>query len=1171
MSTDDMTSSLRRQLITISVPLVLLALGTSLTWIGSQPAAPALLMLAVLAANRTGCGKATLQVALIATACLAAGFLVTATLPDLGQSLWFISIWGAAGLLSWHPGLASRGPTELEQALEGGPAGLVVTDTTGRIVSVNETLAATLRTQKNTLVGSHLESLLGGQVWQLIQKNAAILAAGDTMSAEFECNAGASTRAFHAHGTLIRGRLDKKPLYVIQVTDRTPERIAEDEAKQTIAQLRKILSRSSEAIFVLNRKLSVTFANHAAAAISNHEPSALIGQPFYDLVLPKHRRLFMKSLEALNHHHGQEFSVGTLTFGRFKQTQAATRLVKIQSTPGPAYAVICALDSADTRTATVATEARFARIFHRNPEAMMVLRAADGVVADINEGFTHLLGYTQEDAIGETERALLNWTNRTERTALVKQLERDREVINYETSFRSKSGDQVNVEISLRYIEIDGQLSVLCLGRNINTRISAEAALVETEEKFKTVFTESPDGILLIRQADGEITDLNDAFFRRSGYGRNDYIGQRFVEFLPDDAKAEFQRQIRALNPKDNFENQEITFVNRDGSLSPSLISGAVLELDGEPYTMVIAKDITEQRATEDRLRRSEQQFRGIFENTPIGILLVDTSGRIFQANHTAETLLAYDKQQMNGLHVSRLVPSKDQPELKQLLKRLSSSASPLEKSERKLICQNDIEIWANVNVLLQRDRKNQPSYFIVQIADITDIKSSQAQMEQMAFYDTLTKLANRRLFQDRLAQAIEATTRHGRSAALLYLDLDNFKRINDTLGHEAGDFLLREVADRLRRCVRKEDTVGRSGGDEFTILLNEISSPSDAGLVAQKILNHLREPINLDGHPLVITSSIGITTLNGVGADANRLMRNADLAMYKAKERGRNNYQFYSKDLNHEAVQRLRTEYEIRQAFEQDQFELYYQPKISLTTMQIVGVESLIRWNHPARGLLGPEEFIQIAEDTDIIIDIGTWVIEEACRAAQILNAGAVRPINMAINISPRQFRDPNLATTLRRSLQEMQLEPSTIEVEITERMLINDVQAAETRVNRFAAIGVNITIDDFGTGYSSLGYLKRFPINTVKVDRSFVAGLPENSDDLAIAKAVIAMAHQFNMEVVAEGVETTQQLQCLKEEHCEYAQGYLFSRPIPLREIRALLTTGPSLTYAGRARAQT
>jgi diguanylate cyclase (GGDEF)-like protein len=386
-------------------------------------------------------------------------------------------------------------------------------------------------------------------------------------------------------------------------------------------------------------------------------------------------------------------------------------------------------------------------------------------------------------------------------------------------------------------------------------------------------------------------------------------------------------------------------------------------------------------------------------------------------------------------------------------------------------------------------------------------------------------------------------------------LDLDNFKRVNDTLGHDIGDSLLREVAGRLKKCVRKEDTVARPGGDEFTILLNEIGTPSDAGMVAEKILNHLREPITISGHPLVVTTSIGITLLPGDGIEPNLLTRNADLAMYQAKERGRNNYQFYSDDLNTNAVTRLRTEYEIRQALEREEFRLVYQPKVSLKTQEIIGVECLIRWDHPERGALGPIEFIEVAEETGTIIDIGNWVIEEACKAAQLINEERATPIHIAVNISPRQFRDPNFSATIRRCIREMQMIPSQLELEITETMLMHDVEAAEETIKHLCDLGVQLAIDDFGTGYSSLSYLKRFPINTVKVDKSFVMDIPENQDDMAITAAVIAMAHQLKMEVVAEGVQTREQLEFLLEHKCEYAQGYLFSRPLALNDMRQLL----------------
>ena len=357
-------------------------------------------------------------------------------------------------------------------------------------------------------------------------------------------------------------------------------------------------------------------------------------------------------------------------------------------------------------------------------------------------------------------------------------------------------------------------------------------------------------------------------------------------------------------------------------------------------------------------------------------------------------------------------------------------------------------------------------------------------------------------------------------------------------------------------RCVRKEDTVGRPGGDEFTVLLSEIRTPSDASLVAEKILKTLSQPLNISGHQLVITPSIGIAIIPDDGRDANALMKNADLAMYRAKEHGRNNFQFYSEEMNTNAVNRLRTEYELRRALEREEFELYYQPKVRLSDQRIVGMECLIRWHHPERGLLSPVEFIDIAEETGAIVDMGTWVIAEACRAGKSLCDQLGSELEIAINISPRQFKDPNLVSTIRRALRETGLNPTSLEIEITETMLMSDVEAANQTVQKLHQLGLKLAIDDFGTGYSSLNYLKKFPIDTVKVDRSFIMDIPESADDMAITSAVIAMAHRLNMSVVAEGVETRDQLEFLQSNGCEFAQGYLFSKPLPIASIRPMLS---------------
>jgi diguanylate cyclase (GGDEF)-like protein/PAS domain S-box-containing protein len=604
---------------------------------------------------------------------------------------------------------------------------------------------------------------------------------------------------------------------------------------------------------------------------------------------------------------------------------------------------------------------------------------------------------------------------------------------------------------------------------------------------------------------------------------------------------------------------------DKSGRQIPALLSATVVELEGEPCVLCIVKDVSELRKAQSRLQASEQRFRGAFENAPIGIILLDTRGYIFEANRFASDLLDYDPDALNGVHISRLLPAEDRGDLKSQLESLVRGREVTSYTERRMVCASGLEIWTNCHIVLQRGADDEPSYCIMQIADVTEVKHNQRRMERLAFFDTLTELANRRLFNDRLSHAIEHALRSQRRAALLYLDLDQFKRVNDTLGHDAGDELLQEVSRRLLRCVRKEDTVGRPGGDEFTILLYDVSSPTDAGHVAEKILTALREPVIISGHQLVVTTSIGIATIPDDGVDANALLKNADLAMYRAKEQGRNNFQFYSEELNANAEKRLRTEYELRRALERGEFELFYQPKMRLADQALVGVESLLRWRHPDRGLVTPDGFISIAEETGDIVEIGSWVIQEACAAGSRMVEQQGRLLSIGVNISPRQFRDPNLVATVRQALRQAQLPPACLELEITETMLMHDVEAASETLHRLHELGVKLAIDDFGTGYSSLNYLKKFPIDTVKVDRSFIMDIPDSADDKAISAAVIAMAHRLNMAVVAEGVETAAQLEFLLANDCDYGQGYLFGRPVPLGELRPLLAPkGPRASSA-------
>ncbi|MBT7333097.1 MAG: EAL domain-containing protein [Gammaproteobacteria bacterium] len=1059
------------------------------------------------------------------------------------------------GLLGWPASKLWWSPEDCVTALEDPSTGVLITDFHGSILSANATATQLLQHEKAITQGCPINDLIDDTLWQAVRSTLLDETYDPTQSLSFTITPNCGPE--HALTCVTRriiNRASNASYCIFQLKEIACQSGAKRTATSANLQLRRIVGKSSDVVVFTDSKLTITWANNNAHNAFNTD---LIGKPAYYFIDPDHHQDFMKIMQQFTQKNRNEAALNGIRLVEGEHTMTTGRAVRLKLPEAPGYAMIFStvMEQQQALAESRINQARFSQVFHGTPDAILLLRAADTMVLDFNEGFSRLLGYSREAAVGELEVDLKFWANATERAAIIQHLAEHREIINRETTLRTALGVVVHVEISLRYVEIDNDLCLLCIGRDITKRISAEAALVESEEKFEKMFSQSPDGIVILRHSDGVITDLNDALLNRSGYQRTELIGRSIYDAgrLIDD--RDLAQASQTLTQEHMLTNCAVSFLTKEGEPVPALISASIVELSGEEHIMIIAKDISKQRTTEERLRSSEERFRGIFKNAPFGIMLIDLTGRVFQANRTATELLAYDEQELSGLHISRLIPEEDHKDLNDSLSSMTTNNNVSNRSERRMICNNGLELWTNFHTVLQKNSQGQAQYYIVQIADITSIKRSQQRMERMAFYDTLTNLANRRLFHERLEHAIEQSLRNKRASALLYLDLDNFKRVNDTLGHQMGDQLLREVATRLQQCVRSTDTVGRTGGDEFTILLTEIGAPHDAGAVAQKILNHLREPIQISGYPLIVTTSIGISMLPDDSLDPNELMRNADLAMYKAKEHGRNNYQFYSEDLNINAANRLRIEYQIRQALERDEFELFYQPKISLSDHRIVGVESLIRWHHPDLGLIGPDEFIAVAEETGSIIDIGAWVIKQACHACQVLSAQQQTPIQVAINISPRQFRDPNLVATMRRSLLDAELDPQNIEIEITETMLMQDINAAQNTINQLSKLGVRLAIDDFGTGYSSLNYLKRFPINTVKIDRSFVVDLPSNADDMAITRAVIAMAHQLKMEVVAEGVETKEQLAFLKQHQCEYAQGWLFSQALPLKQMLSLL----------------
>jgi PAS domain S-box-containing protein len=464
-------------------------------------------------------------------------------------------------------------------------------------------------------------------------------------------------------------------------------------------------------------------------------------------------------------------------------------------------------------------------------------------------------------------------------------------------------------------------------------------------------------------------------------------------------------------------------------------------------------------------------------------------------------------------------------------------------------------------------------------IQDVTERKRAEQEIRRLAHFDSLTGLANRKFFGDRLERTVMRARRNGERIAVMFVDLDRFKRINDTLGHAAGDILLNEVARRLSLCVRAGDyfarddhesvganeaakaKIARLGGDEFTVLLDAIGHPQDAAKVARRILKEISSPFNLEGRELVVTASIGISVFPDDAADAHAMLKNADAAMYRSKELGRNTYQFSAKEMNTEIFEKLTMEGELRRALEHGQFELHYQPKFDLRNGRVVGLEALVRWRHPKRGLLSPVDFIPLAEEIGLIVQIGEWVLDAACRQLTEWRSLGLGDVNVAINLASPSFQQADLVSRVAATLRQFGVRPEQLTVEATESILLRDVADPVSTLMHLRDLGVRISIDDFGTGYSSLSYLRRFPIDQLKIDRSFVKEMTENAHDSAICSAIISLGRGLELEVVAEGVETAQQAHALRLQGCHLMQGYLFGRPVPAEETTPLLQRPPVL----------
>ncbi len=700
-----------------------------------------------------------------------------------------------------------------------------------------------------------------------------------------------------------------------------------------------------------------------------------------------------------------------------------------------------------------------------------------------------------------------------------------------------------------------------------NSKLKEELQEVrESEERFRQIADNVREVFFMISAETDEILYISPAY--ENVWGRTcESLYQDPESWLmaihPEDsgkALATLETQFRT---GDEF-REDYRIVRPDDSIRwVSVRAFPVRNAEGKFNRFVgIAEDITQRKLAEQAMRKSEERFRLTFEMAPIGMAITTLDGRFKKVNQSLCEALDYTESELLKLGFADISHRDDIDFHLSLEQKLAYGEESDFQIEKRYISKHGRPVDTLLKVAVVRDGNGRALHFNNQIVDITERKKMEQQLFHDALHDSLTGLPNRVLFMNRLEQELKRVkTQSSYLFAVLFLDLDRFKLVNDSMGHLVGDKLLMEIARRLESCVRPTDTVARLGGDEFTILLENIENIDTATKIADTIYTALNVPFTLENYELVTTASIGIA-LSSHGYDRPEdILRDADLTMYSAKEQGKARYEVFDRSMHTRAIERLHIENDLRRGLEREEFEVYYQPIISLITNKLSGFEALARWNHPTKGFISPTNFIPISEETGLILPLGSWLLEEACRQLKTWQIKYPQdfPLKISVNLSGKQLREITLIDQVERILTKTQLKPISLKLEITESILMENIEAATKTLLALRKKGIQLSIDDFGTGYSSLSYLHRFPVDTLKIDRSFVSEIKSGQENSAIVKTIVTLAHMLNMDVIAEGIENKSQLDQLKLLNCEHGQGYFFSKPLSREDAEALVAKSP------------
>jgi diguanylate cyclase (GGDEF)-like protein/PAS domain S-box-containing protein len=816
------------------------------------------------------------------------------------------------------------------------------------------------------------------------------------------------------------------------------------------------------------------------------------------------------------------------------------------------------------------SEDRYRTVFHTSPDSVLITRMSDEVILDANQSFLDSAGFEHDEVIGRTTKELRIWVSESDRRIFLDQLQRQGNCREVEVLSRRKNGEIFWMRLSASLIEIWGEQCLIAFAKEITEVKAAQERMAEarealrvSEKRYRIAFETSLDAINISRLQDGRFIDCNKAFLDMTGYRREEVIGWTGLELDIWVNDRDRQRLFEELQQRSSCKDLQAQFRKKNGEVGLGLLSASVMDIDGVPCMLCMTRDISAARAAEERLatsqealRVSEERYRTAFETSLDSITINRLSdGMYIECNKAFLDTTGYEREEVIGktsLELGIWADHRNRHRVVEILLQ-NSSCRDLEVQFKK---KSGEVFWVLVSAsLIELDGH---ACLLSMIRDISGAKAAEDRIKNLSFYDSLTGLPNRRLLLERLRETQVLSISTQRLQALLLVNIDNFKMLNETLGHQAGDYLLQEAGRRIVLCIGAAGTVAKLEGDEFVVTLDDLGVTSKEAVAQTKvagknILAAVSRPYKLAGREFRSTASIGITVFGDSPETAEEILQKADIALDRAKSTGRNTMHLFIPEMQAAVNARAALEEDLHQTIKDNEFLLCYQPQVDRG--KLIGAEALIRWNHPRRGLLVPDEFIPLAEETGLILPMGDWVLETACtQIAAWANRASAAHIVVAVNISARQFRQPDFVQRVMHTLDRTGANPRNLELELTESMLVENIEDVIAKMLELKAHGLRFSLDDFGTGYSSLAYLRRLPLDLLKIDRSFVRDILVDASSGAIAQTILSLSKAMGLPVIAEGVETEEQRDFLINLGCHSFQGYLFSRPLPIEDFERL-----------------